>query len=172
MFMRTNLVGPFKWNPPRQKQRSRSPRADGTNPRKVGRGSKEKWEEMKRNIPLLRPSCPRSYSFVTKVLGTHPQLGSYALSNRNCLLKHAILNSELSSSKTSMSHVGANKNASGLPYSFYALFSSGFLAQSISDGDGKNVPHLLSSLPYSRRVDGVIQPRSSIGPFLEGKYYY
>jgi hypothetical protein len=131
---------------------------------------------MERNTPLLRLSCPRSYSFVTKVLGTHPQLGSYALSSRNCLLrKHAILNSKLSSSKTSMrhrTHVGANKNASGLPYSFYALFSSGFPAQSISDGDRENVPHLLSSLPYSRRVDGVIQPRSSIGPFLEGKYYY
>ncbi|KAI0250740.1 mitochondrial protein Pet127-domain-containing protein [Lactifluus subvellereus] len=48
-------------------------------------------------------------------------------------------------------HVGANKNA----------------AQSVSDGDRENAPHLLSSLLYSRRVDGVIQPRSSIGPFLE-----
>ena len=43
-----------------------------------------------------------------------------------------------------------------------------FPAQSVLDGDRKNEPHLPSSLLYSRRVDGVIQPRASKDPFLEG----
>jgi hypothetical protein len=43
-----------------------------------------------------------------------------------------------------------------------------FPAQSVSDGDRRNEPHLPSSLLYSRRVDGVLQPRVSKEPFLEG----
>jgi hypothetical protein len=38
-------------------------------------------------------------------------------------------------------------------------------------GDGGNTPHFPSSLLYSRRVDGVIQPRASSDPFLEGEKY-
>jgi hypothetical protein len=43
-----------------------------------------------------------------------------------------------------------------------------FPEQSVSDGDRGNKPLLPSSLLYSRRVDGVIQPRASQSPFLEG----
>ena len=49
------------------------------------------------------------------------------------------------------------------------LFFIHFLAQLISDRDLENKPRLPSSLHYSRRVDGVIQPRTSSGSFLEGK---
>lgn|SRR6267142_1381157 len=43
-----------------------------------------------------------------------------------------------------------------------------FPAQPLSDKDRRNEPHLPSSLLYSRRVDGVIQPRASKDPFLKG----
>jgi hypothetical protein len=41
----------------------------------------------------------------------------------------------------------------------------------ILNGDGGNAPHFPSSLLYSRRVDGVIQPRASSDPFLKGEKY-
>jgi hypothetical protein len=66
-------------------------------------------------------------------------------------------------------HLGANKNAGGSPYFFYAVSLFCFPAQSTSGGSRGNEPHLPRSLLYSRRVDGVIQPRSSIHLFLEGK---
>jgi hypothetical protein len=41
-----------------------------------------------------------------------------------------------------------------------------FPGQSVSDGNRRNEPHL--PILYSRRVDGVIHPRPSKDPFLEG----
>lgn len=49
------------------------------------------------------------------------------------------------------------------------LFFIRFPAQLISDRDLENKHRLPSSLHYSRRVDGVIQPRTSSGSLLEGK---
>jgi hypothetical protein len=39
--------------------------------------------------------------------------------------------------------------------------------QPISDRDGENSPQLPNSLSYSRRVDGVIQPRGNLGSILQ-----
>ncbi len=38
--------------------------------------------------------------------------------------------------------------------------------------DRENTSHLPSSSSYSRRVDGVIQPRGNVSSILQGGYYY
>jgi hypothetical protein len=58
---------------------------------------------------------------------------------------------------------------------YHAFFTLSLLtyfpAYSVSHGGGKNEPRLPSSLLYSRRIEGVIQPRTSKDPFLEGKIH-
>lgn len=44
-----------------------------------------------------------------------------------------------------------------------------FSVQTVSNGDRGNVTRLPCSLEYLRRVDGVIPPRASGDPILEGK---
>jgi hypothetical protein len=48
--------------------------------------------------------------------------------------------------------------------------SFGCTEQPISDRDGENSPQLPNSLSYSRRVDGVIQPRGNLGSILQGRH--
>ena len=50
------------------------------------------------------------------------------------------------------------------------LSSFGRPEQPVSDKE--NAPHLPSSLSYTRRVDGVIQPRGKVHSILQGGYYY
>ena len=73
--------------------------------------------------------------------------------------------------RTLPGRLSGNKDIDGvLPYPFFCrLFFICFPAQSISDRDLGNEPRLPRSLHYSRRVDGVFQPRASSDPFLEGK---
>jgi hypothetical protein len=52
------------------------------------------------------------------------------------------------------------------------LSSFGRPEQPVSDSDRDNEPRLPSSLSYSRRVDGVIQPRGNVGSILQGGYHY
>jgi hypothetical protein len=61
-------------------------------------------------------------------------------------------------------------NVGVLPYPFYVVsFFICFPAPSIPDSDSGNEHQLPRSLRSSHLIDGVIQPRTSSDPFLEGK---
>lgn len=69
-------------------------------------------------------------------------------------------------------HPGASEDAGGsLPFP-HCLFFIHFSVQSVPNDDRGNAPHLPDSLRYLRRVDGVIQPRTRDGPFLEGNVLF
>ena len=115
------------------------------------REKKEKQEE--RDISLSRPSSRRVYGFITRVLKVHVDLKE---PTPRVLVPFLAI---LVQVRTMVGYHALSIS------SLYICFS----AQSVFSMDGSNALQFPSSLLYSRRVEGVIQPRASSGPLLEGK---
>ncbi|KAI9465433.1 mitochondrial protein Pet127-domain-containing protein [Lactarius psammicola] len=109
-----------------------------------------------RNEPLSTPEGLSSFLQRRHRSSQHRHAVGGDSTRSRASLNEAITNGKLSSTGTrtkSGAHPRARKNDRA--------------EQPVSDSDGEDAPHLPSSLSYSRRVDGVIQPRGNVGSILQ-----